>query len=293
MPPAEWTILSILEWTTGYFRTHAIESPRLDAEVLLAHSLGLRRIDLYLRYDQPLAADELAAFRATVKRRAAREPVAYITGRREFWGLTLAVDRHVLCPRPETERVVEVALEGLPGAGGGKPLRALDLGTGSGCIALALARECPTLQVLATDISRPALALARRNLENHGLADRVQLVAGRDLDMLPDRRAAFDLIASNPPYIPSAEISALEPEVKDYEPRGALDGGADGLAAYRRILPAAGAALRPGGLLILEIGWDQGPAVTRLAEATGLFGDHACLADYSGQDRVIRLVRAG
>jgi release factor glutamine methyltransferase len=293
MLPAEWTILALIEWTTGYFRKHKIDSPRLDAEVLLAHSLGLRRIDLYLRYDQPLSADELAVFRAIVRRRAAREPVAYITGEREFWGLTLAVDRHVLSPRPETERLVEVALEFLEQAPSGRTPWALDLGTGSGCIALALAHAFPSLQVVATDLSLRALAVARGNLARHRLDDRVHLAAGRDLDMIDYRGAGFDLIVCNPPYIPSADIDGLEPEIKDHEPRRALDGGADGLAVYRRIVPAAGRRLRPGGGLILEIGWDQGPAVTRLAQDSGLFAEYACIADYGGHDRVVRLVRGG
>jgi release factor glutamine methyltransferase len=289
MPRPEWTILSILEWTTGYFRTHAIDSPRLDAEILLAHSLGLRRIDLYLRYDQPLGADERAAFKALVKRRAAREPVAYIVGRREFWGLDLRVGPEVLTPRPETERLVETALAFL---GGCETPRVLDLGTGSGCIALALAHNCARARVFATDVSRPALVAARENTLRHDLADRVQLAAGKDLEMIAPPRARFDLIVSNPPYIPTAAIETLAPEVRDYEPRGALDGGADGLAVYRRVVPAAAACLRPGGELILEIGWDQRAAVTQLARSTGLYRDIRCVADYGGRDRVVRLARA-
>jgi release factor glutamine methyltransferase len=287
----EWTILSILEWTTGYFQKCAIDSPRLDAEVLLAHCLGLKRIDLYLRYDQPLGADEREAFKRIVKRRAAREPVSQIVGRREFWGLDIAVDAHVLTPRPETERVVEVALDYLNACAAG-PVRVMDLGTGSGCIALALAHDCPAAEVVATDISRAALAVARRNRARHGLDDRIRLVAGRGMDMLDPCRARFDLIVSNPPYIPSADIDALEPEVRDFEPRRALDGGHDGLAAYRRIIPAAADHLDPEGVLVLEIGWNQGPAVTHLAEDSNRYRDGRCIADYSGHDRVIRLVRA-
>ncbi len=289
MPRPEWTILSILEWTTGYFRTHAVDSPRLDAEILLAHSLGLRRIDLYLRYDQPLGADERAAFKALVRRRAAREPVAYIVGRREFWGLDLLVGPEVLTPRPETERLVETALAFADGC---ETPRILDLGTGSGCIALALAHGCPGARVFATDISRPALAAARENIRRHDLTERVQLAAGADLDVFAPPRARFDLIVSNPPYIPSKDIQTLAPEVRDYEPRVALDGGEDGLAVYRRIVPTAAACLRPGGGLILEIGWDQRRAVTQLAQSTGLYRDIGCIADYSGRDRVLRMVRA-
>ncbi len=293
MPPPEWTILSILEWTAGYFRKFSIDTPRLDAEILLAHSLGLKRIDLYLRYDQPLGADELAGFKQIVRRRAAREPVAYITGRREFWGLDLAVDSNVLTPRPETERVVETALTFLAAiTDGEKAPMVMDLGTGSGCIALALAHDCPAARVVATDVSLSALEVARRNIESHRMSDRIQLTAGSDLVMFTPSRPCFDLIVANPPYIPSAEIASLQPEVRDYEPRGALDGGADGLAAYRRIIPEAAARLRAGGALILEIGWNQGAAVARLAERSRFYRDWQCLGDYSGHERVVHLTRA-
>ncbi len=291
MPRPEWTILSILEWTRGYFRKHDIENPRLDAEILLAHSLGLQRIDLYLRYDQPLDADELAAYRQIVKRRAAREPVAYILGRKEFWGLDLAVSPQVLTPRPDTERLVASALAFLESMADQKVLRVLDLGTGTGCIALALAHSFPPAQVIATDISPPALVVARGNIARHGLEDRIHLVAGPGLEMFARACARFDLIVSNPPYIPTAEIERLEPEVRNYEPRGALDGGSDGLAAYRRIIPAAVGLLRTGGQLMVEIGWNQREAVTQLARQAGHYRDIQCDADYGGHDRVIRMGR--
>ena len=292
MRPTEWTILSILNWTTGYFRKSHIETPRLDAEVLLAHSLGLKRIDLYLRYDQPLGADELAAFKRVVQRRAAREPVALIVGRREFWSLELAVDPHVLIPRPETEHVVEAALAFLQSNTVCPDPLVLDMGTGSGCIAVALAHSLPAARVIASDISRAALAAARGNIARHRLTDRAALVAGAGLDMFVHARPLFDLIVSNPPYIPSADIAALPPEVRDYEPRGALDGGVDGLDAYRRIIPAAAGRLRPGGALILEIGWDQRQAVSLLVEQSGGYQSCECTTDYAGHDRVIRAVCA-
>lgn len=292
MRPPEWTILSILNWTTGYFRKCHIGTPRLDAEILLAHCLGLKRIDLYLRYDQPLGADERAAYKRVVQRRAAREPVALIVGRREFWSLDLAVDPHVLTPRPETEHVVEAALAFLQSNTVSPDPLVLDLGTGSGCIAVALAHSFPAARVMASDISRSALATARGNIVRHHLADRVALVAGSGLDMFESTRPRFDLIVSNPPYIPSADIAALPPEVRDYEPRGALDGGDDGLDAYRRIIPAAAVRLRPGGALIMEIGWHQRQAVSLLVEQSGGYQTWACTADYAGHDRVIRAVRA-
>ncbi|MGD8242881.1 MAG: peptide chain release factor N(5)-glutamine methyltransferase [Desulfobacterales bacterium] len=292
MRPPEWTILSILEWTTGYFRKCHIETPRLDAEILLAHSLGLKRIDLYLRYDQPLGTDERAAYKRLVQRRAAREPVALIVGQREFWSLDLVVAPHVLTPRPETEHVVEAALAFLQSNAVVPDPLVLDLGTGSGCIAVALAHCFPAARVVASDISRPALATARGNIVRHHLTDRVALVAGSAMDMFASTRSCFDLIVSNPPYIPSADIATLAPEVRDYEPRGALDGGVDGLDAYRRIIPAAATCLRPGGALILEIGWDQRQAINLLLEQSGGYRTWACTADYAGHDRVINAVRA-
>jgi release factor glutamine methyltransferase len=247
---------------------------------------------LYLRYDQPLDAEERAAFKRLVQRRAAREPVALILGRREFWALDLAVDPHVLTPRPETEHVVEAALVALQSDAMPPNPQILDLGTGSGCIAVALAHSFPAARVLASDISRPALATAARNIEQHGVGDRVALVAGPGLDMITGGRPCFDLIVSNPPYIASAEIAALPPEVRDYEPHAALDGGPDGLAAYRRIIPEAAGRLRPGGVLIVEIGWDQRRTVSRLVAQTGRYSTCECTADYAGHDRVIRAVRA-
>ena len=292
MRPPEWTILSILNWTTGYFRRRHIETPRLDAEILLAHSLGLKRIDLYLRYDQPLGTDERAAYKRLVQRRAAREPVALIVGRREFWSLDLAVGPHVLTPRPETEHVVEAALAFLQSNSVAPDPLVLDLGTGSGCIAVALAYGVPAARVVASDLSRPALATARGNIARHHLTDRVALVAGCGLDMFARTRPVFDLIVSNPPYIPSADIPGLPPEVRDYEPRGALDGGDDGLDAYRLIIPAAAARLRPGGALILEIGWDQRQGISLLLEQSGGYQTWSCIPDYAGHDRVISAVRA-
>ena len=289
--PENWTIIALLQRTTRYFEEQAIESPRLDAELLLAFALGITRIDLYLRHDQPLNPEELHRFRELVKRRRAREPVAYITGTKAFWDLELAVSPEVLIPRPETECVVEAALAFLEVYDGPPVRRLLDLGTGSGALALTLAHSCPEDRVVAVDRSRRALAVAQRNCRHHHLEDRVAFVAGDWVDMLHAPPASFDLIVSNPPYIPSRQIDALQPEITRYEPRIALDGGPDGLDCLRAIIRQTPPLLKQGGALMLEIGHDQYRAVVQLAEACHAYSDIACRQDYAGLDRVACLVR--
>ena len=224
--PDDWTILKLIQWTTTYFKQQGIESARIDAELLLAFALGVQRIDLYLRFDQPLNPDELARFRSLVKRRAAREPVAYITGTKEFWDLTLAVGPAVLIPRPETECLVEAVLDFFKTYTGSAEPVIMDLGTGSGAIALALAQSCPTARVMAVERSAEALATADRNRRRHGLADRVHLVAGDWLAPFKVDRPLWDVIVSNPPYVRSDDTAL---EVLHREPRNALDAGEDGL----------------------------------------------------------------
>jgi len=290
-----WTILRVLEWTADRFAQAGLESPRLEAEVLLAHGLGVERLRLYLDHDKPLRQEELAAFRQTIRRRLAREPLAYITGEREFWSLGLLVDRAVLIPRPETELLVELSLAAVrardAGADGEQlPLTIVDVGTGSGAIAVALARELPTARVLATEIDPAALAVARKNVERCGVGN-LELFAGDLLEGLPEDLRA-DLIAANPPYICSAELAGLQPEVARWEPARALDGGEDGLAVIRRLVPQAARRLTAGGALLLEIGCDQGAEVRALLEAVG-FCEVVVHTDLAGLDRVVAGVWQG
>lgn len=269
-----------------------IDIPRLDAEVLLADALRLGRTALYARLADTPSAAQQAAFRQRLIRRARNEPVAYITGKQEFWSLEFAVERDVLIPRPETELVVETGL-GLFGSHTTDALRIADVGTGSGCLAIALAKELPRARFWAGDRSLAALAIARRNACRHGVAARIGLWCGDLLDAAAGR-SAFDLIVTNPPYVatPSLDRAAgLAPEVRDWEPRGALDGGPDGLDFYRRLLGRGSRngidLLRPGGWFVAEIGWDQRDAVRALARSRPELSFVRCVRDYAGLDRVV------
>jgi release factor glutamine methyltransferase len=277
-----WTTLRVLTWTQTHFKSRGVESPRLDAEVLLAHVLGLSRVQLYTSFDRPLDEQELATYKALIKRRLAGEPIAYLVGRQEFWSLALTVDERVLVPRRDTETLVEVGLRVARGLPQG-PLRVVDLCTGSGAVALALATELPQATVVATDVSAGALAVARANAEKLGLAGRVTFHEG-DLFAPLAGEAAFGLVVSNPPYVTTAEMAGLSPEVGK-EPRLALDGGPDGLVVIRRLVAGAVAWLVPGGTLALEHGWEQGPAVRALLEAGGLT-EVVTVQDLGKRDRV-------
>ena len=282
-----WTVKRILDWTIPHLKSHGSESPRLDAEILLAHARGCPRIQLYTNYDQPLTDDQRAIMRDLVKRRAAAEPVAYLVGHREFFSLDFRVTKDVLVPRPDTETLIVDALEVL------KPLaqpRVLDIGTGSGCIAIALAVRCPQAIVTAVDLSEPALSIARENAEKHGVAERIQFLRGDLFAPLVDAEP-FDLIASNPPYIASAEIETLAPDVRLHEPRSALDGGSDGLDIIRRLTADAPRYLLPQGKLLIEISGEQADAVTQLLTANGSYDEIAVLKDLAKQPRVVRAVR--
>jgi release factor glutamine methyltransferase len=256
-------------------------TPRLDAELLAAHALGLSRMALYTGFDRPLDDAELTGLRGLVKRRLAGEPVAYITGHKEFWSLDLLVDARVLVPRPDTETLVEAALERLPAD---RPARLADIGTGSGAIALALAAERPLAQVVATDASTDALVVATANAERVGVTERVRLLHGDLLAPLGDE-AAFDVIVSNPPYIPTADVAGLAAEVRR-EPRVALDGGADGLAIVRRLIDGAPAPLAVEGWLLIEVGAGQADAAVEHFWARG-YRDVSVRRDLSGIARAI------
>lgn len=286
---SSWTVLQVLQWTTAFFDSHRLDSPRLSAELLLAHALGLSRLDLYLRFDQPLLPEELARYRELIKRRAGREPDAYITGTKAFWTLSLAVTPAVLIPRPDTECLVESALAVLSGAETPSAPRIWETATGSGAVILSLAREWPAGRFWASDISPAALRVAQENAWRHELAERIHFFAADWFTALRPAAPGFDLVVVNPPYVVSAEMARLAPEIHAFEPRLALDGGADGLLHIRLILQTAPAMLRPGGWLLMEIGWDQKAPVAALAEATGQYASMNFVRDLAGHDRVVRL----
>jgi release factor glutamine methyltransferase len=280
--PATWTVKALLTWTTAHFQKKGVESPRLEAQILLAHVLGWPKIDLMVRYDEEPTPAERARFKELVQRRVEHWPVAYLIGRREFYLLPFEVSPAVLIPRPETETLVLAALDLLKA----KPAAAvLDLGTGSGCVAVSLAHQAKAATVTAVDVSPDALDVARRNAAAHGVADRVRFVAG-DLFAPVPAGSAFDLIVSNPPYVTPAELGTLAPEVRDHEPRLALDGGPDGLNFYRRIAADAGKYLKPGGCVLVEIGATQDAAVRSVFAAAG-FAVGPPLKDAAGRPRVI------
>jgi release factor glutamine methyltransferase len=287
--PPEWTIIKLLKWATSYFRSHDIESPRASAEILLAHALNLQRIDLYLRYDQPLDGDELNGFKVLLKRRVKREPVAYIVGQKGFWSIDLKVTGDVLIPRPETECLVEKALDALSGTSTAAGQRVLELGTGSGAVILALAFQQPDPVYFASDASLNAIGIARANAGRLHLEEHIRFFGGDWFAALDPESGCFDLILSNPPYIKSAEMENLQPEILNYEPVHALDGGPDGLSSLRRIIEHAHQYLKPGGMLMVEIGHDQQADVHRIMQQCGHYDRFTCTQDYSGLDRVVQM----
>ncbi len=285
-----WTILKLLNWAASYFQSHQIDSPKATADILLAHALDLKRIDLYLQHDRPLNKAELAAFKQLVKRRTNREPVAYIVGAKEFWSLPLKVSQAVLIPRPDTERLVDVALDVLAREKRNSPLRILELGTGSGAIALSLASEHEEHIFFASDISPGATTLARLNAHHNNLAN-IHFFAGDWLEALRLSAMPFDMIVSNPPYIPSGDIANLQPEISRHEPLTALDAGPDGLVCLRHLVQNSWTYLRPGGHLVLEIGFDQKDQVARLVQTDSHYQDFTVHKDYAGHDRVVCMQR--
>lgn len=288
--PDVWTVLSMILWSATYLEEKGVPNARLDAEHLLAHVTGVGRLQLYLEFERPLSREELDGFRPLLKRRAAREPLQYIVGNQPFRGLELRVRPGVLIPRPETEVLVDLVLAWWKGAGrvGG---RALDVGTGTGAIALSLASEGAWAHVLATDVDEAALTLARENAEASGLDGRVEIRAGSLFEPL-DSDERFDVIVSNPPYVPEVDASTLEPEVREWEPGRALFGGSDGLDVVTSIVQGAGRHLTEGGLLALEVGRDQARAVRDACLSVGTFVDARIHRDYSGRERFVLATRS-
>jgi release factor glutamine methyltransferase len=282
-PPTVWTIKALLNWTTDFLAKKGNPSARLEAQVLLAHVLNCPRIELVARSDEVASDEDRGRFRELIKRRVDGWPVAYLTGVKEFYLLKFEVSPAVLIPRPETETLVLEALRLL------KPLReptVLDLGTGSGCIAVSIAHQKKDARVTAVDVSPDALDVARRNAETHGVADRMTFRQGDLFDPLPEG-ATFDLVVSNPPYVTPAELATLAPDVRDHEPRLALDGGPDGLAFYRRIASGIGPFLKPGGWVLVEIGATQEDAVRGLFAERPELDLGKTLKDDHGLPRVV------
>jgi release factor glutamine methyltransferase len=285
-----WTVLEMIRWTTDYLAGKGIREPRLNAELLLAGVLGLKRLDLYLQFDRPLRPAELEEYRSRLKRRARHEPLQYIAGHADFRELRLKVDRRVLIPRPETEVLVG---EVLAWARGGAGLSALDIGTGSGAIALSLATEGDFARVVGVDLSEEALEVARENLAAVGGAVPVELRHGSLFDAVVGER--FDVVVSNPPYVGERERETLDREVRDWEPAAALFSGDDGLDLIRTLVSRAPDHLTPGGLLALEIGAEQAGRVAELVRNTGRFAEPRIRLDLAGRDRIVlaELAREG
>ncbi len=297
-----WTIVEILRRTCAYFQEKGVSEPRTSAEVLLAHTLGLSRLDLYLRYDQPLTPEELARFKALVRRRAAGEPVAYLTGHKEFWSLDFKVTPAVLIPRPETEVLVEASLEALREGGwearpaeNRKPktenqVWGLEIGVGSGAVVTVLARELPGTAWVGLDLSFAALKVARENARRHEVGGRVHfLQADLFSGIRPGPR--FALIVANLPYVSEHDWKNLPKDIRQYEPRDALVAGPDGLALLRPVAREAHRYLAPGGWLALEVGLGQAAVIAKLLEKTEAYDRVDTIRDLRGIKRVVRARR--
>lgn len=279
-----WTIGKILKWTEEYFAKAGLDTPRLDAEVLLCYVLQKERIHLYVHFDQPLSKDELAQFKGYIKERVLHKPVAYIVGHKDFMGLEFKVTEDTLIPRPDTEILVEAVISRLKT--GSEPGVIADIGTGTGAICLSLLNYLTSLKAVTVDISEKALAVAKENAQRLGLSDRIEFFHGDLLEPIKDRQ--FTAIISNPPYIPEGDIDTLAADVKDYEPVSALAAGPDGLDCYRRLVAAAGALLVDGGFLAMEIGINQREELDKLAKESD-WGQVEVVKDLAGIDRVVIL----
>ena len=278
------TVLEAIQKSTEFLAKKGVESPRLQIELLLAHLLKMPRMKLYLNFERVLTPAETDALRELVKRRGRREPLQHITGSISFCGLEIAVNRHALVPRPETELLAEAGWQ-LLSTLNLQPSTVLDFGTGTGCIAIALAVKCPQAIIMATDVSAEALALAKENAVRHNVAGQIRFLQGDGFTIFPTD-ASFDLIVSNPPYIPSAEIATLQPEVRDFDPCAALDGGVDGLDFYRRLAVEAKSFLKPNGKIMLEFGDGQDRTIRNIFEAEKWIVE-AVKEDYSHRARIL------
>jgi release factor glutamine methyltransferase len=282
-----WTIQRLLNWITGYFTEKNVDSPRLSAELLLSHVLEVARIELYTHFDKPVGQDKLDKLHELAKRCGRQEPLAYLIGQTEFYSLHIKVIQDCMIPRPETELLVERAIDFLRNRECKQSV--CDLCTGSGCIAVAIAKNYPQAHIIATDICDSALAVAAENVKKHDVTGRVKLLCGDLFAPIIEGldNARFDLIVCNPPYVSSAEYEILDKNVKDYEPKRALYAGADGLDIYRRIAERIHEFLKPDAALILEIGYAQGPAVRKLLEQTDIFAEIEIEKDVQNNDRVV------
>ncbi|MEN1680700.1 MAG: peptide chain release factor N(5)-glutamine methyltransferase [Planctomycetota bacterium] len=289
---APWTIQRLLTWTTEHFASRGIDSARLEAEVLLAHARGCKRIELYTVFDEVPPADLRDRFKALVQRRGEGEPVAYVVGEKEFYSLPFEVTPSVLIPRPESELLVVTLTDRVKAAGdAGRTLKIADVGTGSGMLAICAAKYVENANVLATDVSPEALEVAKRNAERHGVADRTFFV---EADLFPANKPAMglDYIVSNPPYITTSELAELDSIVRDHEPTTALDGGPEGTTIIERLLPAAAQQLRPEGVLLMEVSPMIAPRVERLVESTEGLELRPTIKDLAGHARVIEVALA-
>ena len=281
--PTVWTVRALIQWTTQFLTSKGIEAAARETRILLAHVLGCTPIDVMTRYDEMPTDADRTAFRALIKRRVDGCPVAYLVGHREFFKLSFDVTSAVLIPRPDTETLLMGGFKHLTGK---TTPAVLDLCTGSGCLAVSVAHKVRTATVLATDVSAEALEVARRNAAKHGVAKRVEFRQG-DLWAAVPGGAAFDVILTNPPYIAESEFAELAADVRDHEPRLALDGGPDGLAYYRRIADEAAWFLKPDGVLLAEVGWTQEPAVRELLAAAPGLSALPSVKDGAGHWRVV------
>lgn len=289
-PPAKtWTIAELLQATTDFFFKRSVDEARLSAELLLAHAIGISRMSLYTQYDRVPSESQRAAFRELVKQRGEHVPVAYLIGKAWFFSLEFHVSRDVLIPRPDTETLVEQVISAVRNKPGWETPAILDLCTGSGCIAIALAKNLPSAGFVATDLSAKALEVARRNATEHNVLERIAFLQGDLYDALAKMNppGMFHVIVSNPPYIPTVGVDALPPSVRDHEPRLALDAGPDGHAFHRRIIAGASAHLHPGGMLVQEMQFDQQDSLTALYRDAGYLQNIRVLRDAAGHPRCV------